>query len=182
MNSEQSEPRSPEVETTQSERSESAHPELTDWHSKSEAARILMCSEKHIEKLVKLGEIEQRFRKAIGQARISVFHPGDVQKALAKRTPAFRVENVAMALSERSEVERPRSEEHFGPSLAAALARIAGVAEAINAQHAPGAVYVPLDEALRITGLSAETIRGLARAGRIARLSRKYRRKDLEGL
>ena len=182
MNSEQSEPRSPEVETTQSERSESAHPELTDWHSKSEAARILMCSEKHIEKLVKLGEIEQRFRKAIGQARISVFHPGDVQKALAKRTPAFRVENVAMALSsERSEVGRPRDD--FFAGLAEALARIAGVAEALNERYAPStAIYVSLEEALKITGLSADTIRGLARAGRIARLSRKYRRADLEKL
>ena len=181
MNSERSEPRSPEVETTPSERSEGAQPDLSDWHSKAEAARILNCSEKHIEKLVKLGEIEQRFRKAIGQARISVFHPGDVQKALAKRTPAFRVENVAMALSERSEVGRPRDD--FFAGLAEALARIAGVAEALNERYAPNtAIYVSLDEALRITGLSAETVRGLARAGRIARLSRKYRRKDLEAL
>jgi hypothetical protein len=157
------------------------------WLTKAEAARALNSSEKHIDRLVERGRVQKALRKSEGIRSITIFHPGDIERERQKAAKVFEVaafveksEGGERALTVTDNLDRASTASNF-EGLAAALARIAGVAEALNERYAPNtAIYVSLEEALKITGLSADTIRGLARAGRIARLSRKYRRKDLE--
>ena len=149
-------------------------PDFAAWLTKQEAARAIGASEKQIERLAKKGQIEQKFRTAPGQARVSIFHPGDVQRIVDGQRTTFRVQETALSVSDRIDT---RATDVF----AQVLEHIAHVVEAQNNWN-ERAVYVSLDEALRITGLSAATVRRLAREGRVARLSRKYRRADLEKL
>jgi DNA-binding transcriptional MerR regulator len=153
-------------------------PDLSAWLTKPEAAKAIGASEKQIERLAKKGQIEQKFRTAPGQARVSIFHPGDVERIVNAQKTTFRVQDSALATI--SDSIDARSTETFS-GLAAALARLAGVAEDVS-RNALQTIYVPMGEAVRLTGLPANTIRRLAREGRVARLSRKYRRADLEKL
>lgn len=156
-------------------------PDLAAWLTKQEAARAIGVSEKQIERLARKGQIEQKFRTAPGQARVSIFHPGDVERIANAQRTTFRVNETALAVSDRAD---NRSSDvlwkHFD-ALPALLAGLSDLAAKFNAEHAT-TVYVSLDEAMRLTGLSGATIRRLAREGRLARLSRKYRRVDLEKL
>lgn len=159
--------------------------DLSAWLTKAEAAHALGSSEKHIERLAKKGAVQQLFRKAPGQARISIFHPGDIERVLAAQTPAFRTAYAGLSGNpEKALVPLDRIDNRspdVWSSLASTLAGLSEFAQKLNAQHAKPS-YVSIEDALRITGLSAATIRRLAREGRIMRLSRKYRRADLEGL
>jgi hypothetical protein len=156
--------------------------DFASWLTKPEAAKAIGASEKQIERLAKKGQIEQKFRTAPGQARVSIFHPGDVQRIINAQKTTFRVQdsgNPENGLVRTDNLDTRVTDAFAG--LPALLAGLSDFAAKLNAEHFQ-AVYVSLDEALRITGLSAATIRGLARAGRVARLSRKYRRADLEKL
>jgi hypothetical protein len=156
-------------------------PDLSAWLTKPEAAKAIGASEKQIERLAKKGQIEQKFRTAPGQARVAIFHPGDVERIVNAQKTTFRVQDTALAVSDRAD---NRSSDvlwkHFD-ALPALLVGLSDLAAKFNAEH-ERAVYVSLDEATRLTGLSGATIRRLAREGRVARLSRKYRRADLEAL
>lgn len=154
-------------------------PDFASWLTKPEAAKAIGASEKQIERLAKKGQIEQKFRTAPGQARVSIFHPGDVERIVNAQRTTFRVQETALAPVDNS--DNRSTETSFLSVIAPTLVRLASIAEEFNAAHHQP-VYVSLDDAMRLTGLSGETIRRLAREGRVARLSRKYRRADLEAL
>lgn len=152
--------------------------DLAAWLTKPEAAKAIGASEKQIERLARKGQIEQKFRTAPGQARVSIFHPGDVERIVKAQRTTFRVQDTGLATASDNIDGRSTAVGGWNAEAFVALSQMA--AEAVKYVSRP--VYVSLDEAMRLTGLSGATIRRLAREGYVARLSRKYRRVDLEAL
>lgn len=61
-------------------------PDFSQWRTKHEAAVILDCSTKTIEKFSQDGKLQMsQWRRPSGGPKIAVFHPGDVEKLRAAR-------------------------------------------------------------------------------------------------
>ena len=85
--------------------------ELDDWKTKAEAAEILGCSEKTVERYAKQKRIQKVLRRNPGRKSMPVFHPDDIEalRAEAVRLEPFPVDKTtgrALALpARRSAVE-----------------------------------------------------------------------------
>jgi hypothetical protein len=164
--------------------------DLTPWLTKSQAAHYLNSSEKHIERLSKRGRVQQAMRKQDGARTIAVFNPRDIERERARQKTIFEVQPFvvegaaaggALAKIDKSDAVAPVSQ---FDGLAEVLAHVTNAVEALNSWNAR-AVYVPIEDAVRITGLSRGIVRRLAREGRIANFRSRgvrYRRADLEAL
>ena len=57
---------------------------FADWKSKSEAAHILRCSNKTIERLAGQNKIQKVMRRIPGRRSTPVYHPGDIEGCAPK--------------------------------------------------------------------------------------------------
>lgn len=55
------------------------------WFTKAEAARVLGCAEKTVDRLSDRGELSKRIQRRVGQSKIAVFNPDDVERVLRER-------------------------------------------------------------------------------------------------
>src|SRR5205823_7292844 len=58
--------------------------DYSDWLTKAEAAQVLQCAEKTIERLAARGKIQQASRRVPNRRPIAVFHPKDIEKLKAE--------------------------------------------------------------------------------------------------
>ena len=152
--------------------------DLADWKTKAEAAAILECSEKTIERMVGRKEIERRDRRIPGRKPLPVYNPKDIEKALQKTAAveAFPVQGQgngnALVKRKRGVGDLHELIEHFAPRERPRVA--------LNEK-----LYLSLDEAVELSGLSrAFLLRQIKSGGLEAIKDRgwKIRRSELEKL
>jgi predicted DNA-binding transcriptional regulator AlpA len=160
-----------------------------DWLPMGEVIKATGMSERTIYRQVTMGRLKQAQRPIPGRRPLPVFDREDVQRlaeSILKARPEIMPPGGAeMALTAPNQT---------GELLAAMQAMILLHQEVLTllrqqpAMIAPAAagsadaLFLSIQEACRFTGLSAATIQAAARAGKVARIGRKYRRKDLETL
>ena len=151
--------------------------DLTEWKTKGEAAVILECSEKTIERMAGRREIERRDRRIAGRKPLPVFNPQDIERlqaasAVVEAFPVERQGNGGNAL-----VKRSGGAEGFNP-----------VIDLVAAMQLPRVkvnekFYLTLAEAVELSGLSrAFLLRQIKSGGLKAMKDRgwKIRRSELE--
>jgi hypothetical protein len=157
--------------------------DTSGWPTKGEAARVLGCSEKSVERYALRGALESRWRAQQGKRSISVYSPDSVDALRVQLAGRVSVLPADRASSEIATVRLPTELE----GLSAILAGLSRFAEENNAKYSRP-VYMSLDEASALTGLGRRTIKELASSGKIATLpydgngGARYRRADLEAL
>jgi hypothetical protein len=160
--------------------------DLSQWLTKREAAAVLRCSEKSVERLVAAAKLEQRMRPGDRGRSVAVYPPSAVASlrpaglAVLPPMPADsgRGPAVLRAAAGGKLLPPPGSFE----ALARQLAGLAQLAESLSPQS-DRCVYVSMDAAVRISGLSEATIRDLYISGRVYAMKfgrgLRYRRADL---
>ena len=150
---------------------------LDDWKTKAEAAEILGCSEKTVERYAKQKRIQKVLRRNPGRKAMPVFHPGDIEtlRAEAVRLKPFPVDQTttqALALPARQGAVE---------MLVNLLAdRVSPPATA--ARHK---LFLSLAEAADYSGMSQGWLRQKIREGELPAIKTrgwKVRRADLEEL
>lgn len=173
--------------------------DLADWLTKQEAADRIGVSTKAIERFTRAGKLEQRFRPQAGSPHVAVYFPDDVAKLAAARHQAvtpFVLEaerdtptngNGHTGLSPISPLtpralaipELSSSGEDLLRVLVAAAARVMSE----TSQTSP--LFVTLQEASHVTGLTQAYLRRQVDAGTLKAVKDRgwrIRRTDLEGL
>lgn len=79
------------------------HQDYQGWPTKAQAARIIGCSTKTVEKLARDGKLEKSMLPQPGGSPIAVYNPGDVARVSQERNPPARPAFVMPASSEDSE-------------------------------------------------------------------------------
>ncbi len=151
--------------------------DLAEWKTKGEAAVILECSEKTIERMAGRREIERRERRIPGRKPLPVFNPEDIERlqaasAVVEAFPVKRQGNGGNAL-----VKRSGGADGFNSVIdfAAAMQR---PRVTVNEKF-----YLTLAEAVELSGLSrAFLLRQIKSGGLKAIKDRgwKIRRSELE--
>ncbi len=152
--------------------------DLTEWKTKGEAAVILECSEKTIERMAGRREIERRDRRIAGRKPLPVFNPQDIERlqaasAVVEAFPVERQGNGGNAL-----VKRSRGVGELGDflELAGALGQRPRVA--VNEKF-----YLTLAEAVELSGLSRAFLLRQIKSGELKAMKDrgwKIRRSELE--
>jgi hypothetical protein len=162
--------------------------DLSQWLTKRDAAAVLRCSEKSIERLVAAGKLEQRMRPGDRGRSVAVYPPGGVAAlrpaGAVAVLPPMPAGSLAGKLQPAAGGKLP-----LGPGgfevLAKQLAALAQWAESVSPQS-DRCVYVSQEAAARITGLSESTVRDLYVAGQVHGRpfgrGLRYRRADLLAL
>ena len=151
--------------------------ELDDWKTKGEAAELLGCSEKTVERYAKQNRIQKVLRRNPGRKAMPVFHPGDIEtlRAEAVRLKAFPVDRTttqALALPARQgavEMLVNLMADRVSPPATAARHKL----------------FLTLAEAADYSGMSQGWLRQKIRAGALPAIKTrgwKIRRSDLEEL
>ena len=165
--------------------------ELDDWKTKAEAAEILGCSEKTVERYAKQSRIQKFLRRNPGRKAMPVFHPGDIETL---RSEAVRLEPFPV----EKQFPRSRDDVAHGPGAgeqALALpARQSAVEMLVNlladrvsppATAARHKLFLTLAEAADYSGMSQGWLRQKIRQGELPAIKTrgwKIRRGDLEQL
>jgi hypothetical protein len=174
-------------------------PDYSTWFTKQQSAEAIGCSTKLIEQLAKEKKIQTaKWKKPQTGARISVYHPADVNRVRKARNPG--AEPFIMQASDASENSESQSEAgalslpRGELQVARPLGLLAKALEAIAAQMASGnkrewpvPLFLTTKEAALYTGLSAGFLDGLVKSGKLPRLEKgiqghRYRRADLDRL
>jgi excisionase family DNA binding protein len=177
--------------------------DLSDWLPLADAAAILRCSTRTVERRFRDWHIEQRFRPQAGSPDVAVYNPEDVQrKALEKRRePAPfvlpRVSGNGHGSELRSSTEQLRSstelllvqpgDDPLRQLFAAALRAVLSPPSPPMSETVAETLYLTIKEAATYAGLPATDIRracesGELKARKTARGGWRIRRKDLEAL
>jgi excisionase family DNA binding protein len=176
-----------------------AKPNLDDWLPMGEVIKATGMSERTVYRQVTLGRLKQATRPVPGRRPLSVFDPVGVQQlieSMVKARPEILPPGAELALT-----TTPNQTQELIAVMNAMVAfhqevltllrqqadttaRLLGAPD--SAKIAPmtagltDALFLSISEACAYTGLSAGTIQAAARAGRVQRVGRKYRRRDLE--
>lgn len=171
-------------------------PDLSTWLTKQQAADACGVSTKAIERWAKAGKLEAAFRPQAGTPDVVVYFPEDVARIAAARQ---RTAGTGFLVPDRAAVHRNGNGSHgdgqptadslstFTPPIinpgedlfrALVTAAVRVVSETSEARPA----YVPLPEALRVSGLSRSAFRRAVAAGEVTVRGRRYRRQDVEAL
>jgi len=174
--------------------------DLSTWLTKPQAADACGVSTKAIERWAQAGKLEAAFRPQAGTPDVVVYFPEDVAKLAAQRqrTPStgFLVPGPALAgpngngngTTGRAQVGSkvgaglilPASIEDLWQVIAAVVQHAVSETSQTSVVHMPA--YVPLPEALRVSGLSRSAFRRAVAAGEVTVRGRRYRRTDVEAL
>ena len=150
--------------------------ELDDWKTKAEAAEILQCSEKSIERLASQKKVEKRQRRIPGRRPLPVFNAEDIERIRQETMSpeAFPLpQGQTKALAKRS-----------AGNFAEVFARL--VANADNGKISPTQkVYLSLNEAVEYSGLPRAWLLRKIKSGGLDAIKAagwKIRRTELEAL
>jgi len=130
-------------------RSSSPPPDLSAWLTKTEVAQLLGVTERTVDRYVGDGQINRAYRRVPGRREMPVFHPGDVDRI---RTATVEMQPFVMP-------NEP------APMVRGALVPAAGgmgwtagrrllLAPAAQPAPEPSPLFVSIEEAARLTGLS----------------------------
>lgn len=164
--------------------------ENSTWLTKAEAASVLGCAEKTVERHVRKGRIRQGWRPLGGGKRpLAIFHPDDV--AAVKADQGVGGDILPNDPPPVKVAEKPLSAmvvRHRG----AAPDALQAILEAARATVGPqDKHYLTLDEAVLLSGLPRVFLEGLIVAGKLkahivgkhgAGFKRRIKRADLEAL
>ena len=131
-------------------------PDYKSWLTKQQAAQVLQVAEKTIDRMAKSGELQKETLKRPRQVPISVFHPGDVERAKAARGP------VAFVMSDRG-VQRMSNME-AGQSKPLGDRQVSTVSTPLPETRVRLAekVYLTISEASEYSGFGTVYLRRLA--------------------
>ena len=161
--------------------------DVSQWITKAEAARILQCSERSIERWQRQGDLEAEMRGRSHARPEAVYDPAHVEALREKlrKPPVVLPPEIADTGVLAPVSAKPAPALDGWGELARHLAALSAFAETVSANVGVSS-YVSLTDATRLAGLSSGTIRKLATAGKIATQpfgrGVRYRRKDLEQL
>ena len=138
-----------------------------DWLTKQEAAQVIGCSIRSVERLVERGEIKQKFLRVANRRPIAILDPADVakQETLEKIPPPLQEQVTALI---------PRATQ---PD---ALATITNALAVIQGKDLK--MFLTLDEASTLTGLTVGRLNRLRKEGKLPSIvdgQVKVRRIDL---
>ena len=150
---------------------------LDEWKTKAEAAAILGCSVKTVERLVAAGKISKEMRRMTGRKPLPVFNPEDIER---EREESAVLKPLPVA-EEGSGGALMRQERENGAGFFAQFAAAVG-----NPQLRLGEkVYLTLEEASAYSGLSKTWLLRKVKAGELEAFKDggwKIRRSELEEL
>ena len=150
--------------------------DLADWKTKVEAAAILECSEKTIERMAERREVERRVRRTGTRPR-PVYNPKDIEQRREQNEAVEAFPVVKRQGNGNALVKRNGGEDSFSPviDLAAAMQR---PRVKVNEKF-----YLTLDEAVELSGLSRAYLLRQIKAGELKAIKDrgwKIRRSELE--
>ncbi len=170
-----------------------------DWLTKADVCKVLQCSEKHVERMVKRGRLQRSERKVDGARAVAIYHPRDVEKLRAEteaqgQPGAFLLEagdgDKAAVSGLPALAGGPGGLLALAPSFAGVLdglpAMLAALAGGIDTGLASKKLWLTLPEAVAYSGLPKSTLMQAGRGGKLPmfRTGRgwRIRKTDLEGL
>jgi excisionase family DNA binding protein len=119
--------------------SEKLQPDYSQWPTKEQAATLLDCSTKTVEKFADEGKLQTvRWRRPTGGPKISVYHPVDVENLRRERFPDAASSFVMPAPAASPKSPTAANEEAAKPDSAAALRIIGAFLEANSAAIGTG--------------------------------------------
>ena len=129
------------------------------WHSKVEAALILGCHPRSIERRAEAGQIRTRQAARRGRKPATEYHAADVERIRAEMESSSRGPS-ELATMPRREPEQPPNQ---------LIATIATMAAALrnDAAKSPGRRWLTLEEAAADSRLSARFLRKLCKNGEL---------------
>lgn len=175
--------------------------------TKAQVAQILGTSTKGVERAVAAGELVQHWRRQPGTPDVAVYFPDEVAALVEKRAQARRRgPSGGVLVPGPAEIPTNGNGHHgslatvgqqTGESLApvaplmvnlpadwltALLTRAERVLSQTSQTSQTDPAYVPLPEALRLSGVSRAELRKAVQAGEVKVRGRRYRRTDVEAL
>jgi excisionase family DNA binding protein len=172
---------------------------LSHWLTKEEAAGLLGCATKTIDRLVAAGRIQRATRQRTGMQPQAVHHPGDVEKERRARTAKFEgfvmpaeepqappPEGQAVAKLAPTE-EKAIAKLDATPALPATLVEMLQSLAKSPSVPVAQRVYLTTSQAVEYSGLSKTCIRRLVTTNKLRRVEGwgrgyRYRRCDLDQL
>jgi excisionase family DNA binding protein len=177
-----------------------ARVDLSDWLTKAQAAEAIGVTPKTIERLAQAGKLEQRSRPQARGPNVAVYFPDDVTKLAQERQPGAK----PFVLPADPDSSAGSNGRHTGgamiPSPSPVLATRVGddpvrafaaaVYAAVMSQTsetaaAPPTLFLSIDEAAAVSGLSRTCLRRLIRNQKLPAFRDRgwrIRRRDLEQL
>ncbi len=164
---------------------------MSDELTKDQAAARAGVSTKAIERWVRAGKLDQRFRPQAGTSPVAIYLAEDIDRIAATRQPGppkpFLVpDGLRPAVngnghgSQLPAISHPPSELlSSGEELLKAL--MTALVHSMS-QTSQTSAYVDKTEALALSGVSAGELRRAVKAGEVKVRGRRYRRTDLEAL
>jgi len=170
---------------------------LSGWLPIADAATVIGCSTRTVERLARAGKLEQRLRPQAGSPAVAVYNPQDVSRLASERHPApapFVLPAVQTPANGNGHGQGAAlAKPHFGNAVSGddlirGLALL--ISKALQSPPSPPVAetvaerpaYVDKPEALAIAGVSYEALRAAVQAGEVKQRGRRYRRRDLEAL
>jgi len=150
--------------------------QLDPWKTKAEAAEILQCSEKSIERLASQKKVEKRQRRIPGRRPLPVFNPEDIERIRQETMSpeAFPIPE------QQSQALVKRSVGNWGQVFARLVANVdAGKISPTEK------IYLNLDEAVEYSGLPRAWLLRKIKGGELPAMKAagwKIRRTELEAL
>jgi|HubBroStandDraft_4_1064222.scaffolds.fasta_scaffold278705_2 excisionase family DNA binding protein len=152
-------------------RIKSVNPDLSVWKTKAEAAAILRCSEKTVERYAEKGDLDRKTRRVPGRRPLPVFSPDDLdrlQKESIQPQPARALGDAGTALA-----KIPRDVPSF-------------LAELLTRSREPAVstkTFLTVEEASKVSGLTQAYLRRKIHASELPAIKDggwKIRRIDLD--
>ena len=159
---------------------------LDHWKPKREAAELLQCSEKTVERMATRKEIQKALRRSPGKPPMVVYHPEDIEslRRAMSTTEAFPISSDDSAVDgERSLPARRAGASDLILQLADALSPARDTAPSLS--DLGHKIYLTLEEAARYSGLTKSLLLQKLKADKLKGFKDrgwKIRRVDLEAL
>jgi hypothetical protein len=180
-----------------------AETDLSAWLLIADAARVIGCSKRTVERLGHTRKLEQRLRPQEGTPPVAVYNPDDVARIAAERRPAPAPFVLPSDLHSRSANGNGPAHEALSRVPNAGIKIIPGddlirglallISKALQSPPSPpvaesvavSTTYLTLPEASALTGLTVTFLRRMLKLGTLTGIKDrgwKIRRKDLEAL
>jgi excisionase family DNA binding protein len=166
-------------------------PHYSNWLPKQEAAALIGCSTKHIERLAQDKALQSaRWKRPEGGPAIAVYHPGDVERLAKERNPDMEPFVLPPAVNgSKALAVRQSSPEDFMQALAKAITGMSQTSQTRLGVRLAERLYLTIGEASEYTGLGLRYLRRLIEEGKLELVkgagphgANVLRRADLEKL
>jgi excisionase family DNA binding protein len=176
--------------------------DLSDWLAIADAAKVLGCSTRTIERLGRARKLEQRLRPQAGSPAVAVYNPDDVARLAQERRPApapfvlpagptngdgMRTHaSTSTHMQTRASASLSASDDDpIRQLFAAALRAVLSPPSPPMSVTVAETLFLTLKDAAALTGLSQAFLRRMITAGTLTAIRDRgwrIRRKDLEAL